>query len=485
LLHPTSLPGPYGIGDLGPVAYAWVDALARARQKWWQVLPLGPTGYGDSPYQSPSAFAGNTNLLSPEQLVRDGLLDQNDLAGVRFRDDRVDFEPVTQFKNHLLARAWQNFQSGRGGPLRGPFDSFCQQQMSWLEPFALFRALSEVHRNRTWQEWPAELVRRDPAALQRVRDQLRNDLGRHRFGQFLFFNQWKSLKGYANSKGVRLMGDVPIFVASHSADVWSNPDLFYLDRDRRPTVVAGVPPDYFSATGQLWGNPLYNWEASRRSGHTWWIARLRATLEQVDLIRIDHFRGFEAYWEIPASAPTAQTGQWRKGPGAELFDTLEKALGRLPLIAEDLGLLTPEVGMLRDQLGLPGMRVLQFAFGGTSDNPYLPHNYVHNTVAYTGTHDNDTTAGWFAAAGDGERRMLQRYAPWVQQNPAQELMRLAWSSVADYAIAPLQDLLSLGTEARMNTPGKPNGNWTWRLRGDQLGNAAVERLGELTELYSR
>jgi 4-alpha-glucanotransferase len=485
LLHPSSLPGPYGIGDVGPVAYAWVDALARARQKWWQVLPLGPTGFGDSPYQALSTFAGNTNLLSPELLVRDGLIDQQDLPGTRFRDERVDYGPVNQFKNQLLAKAWQNFQAGRSGHLRGPLDSFCHQHAGWLESFALFRALQEAHGNKSWQDWPAELVRQDSAALKVARDKLHNDISLHRFGQFLVFRQWRSLKDHANSKGVRLIGDVPIFVASDSADVWSNPELFYLDGNRRPTVVAGVPPDYFSATGQLWGNPLYNWEASRRTGHAWWIARMRAMLQQVDLIRIDHFRGFEAYWEIPATAATAQIGHWVKGPNAELFDTLRRALGHLPVIAEDLGLLTPEIGVLRDSLALPGMRVLQFAFGDKADNPYLPHNYVHNTVVYTGTHDNDTTVGWYTTASASERDRLHRYAPWAQREVAREFMRLAWSSVADYALAPLQDLLSLGTEARMNTPGRPAGNWTWRLRGDQLGNAEIEWLGELTELYGR
>jgi 4-alpha-glucanotransferase len=485
LLHPSSLPGPYGIGDVGPAAYAWVDALARARQKWWQVLPLGPTGYGDSPYQSLSTFAGNTNLLSPELLVRDGLIDQQDLAGRQFREEHVDYDAVHQFKSQLLAKAWQNFQAGRGGHLRGPLQSFCHQHAGWLESYALYRALQAAHGNQSWQDWPAELVRQDSAALKMARDKYHHDVSLHRFGQFLMFRHWKSLKDYANGKGVRLIGDVPIFVASDSADVWSNPDLFYLDDNRRPTLVAGVPPDYFSATGQLWGNPLYNWEASRRTGHAWWIARMRAMLEQVDLIRIDHFRGFEAYWEIPATATTAEIGHWVKGPGAELFETLRRALGHLPVIAEDLGLLTPEVGVLRDSLGLPGMRVLQFAFGDKPDNPYLPHNYTHNTVVYTGTHDNDTTVGWYTTANANERDLLHRYVPSVQREVAREFMRLAWASVADYALAPLQDLLSLGTEARMNTPGRPTGNWTWRLRSDQLSNVAIEWLGELTELYGR
>jgi 4-alpha-glucanotransferase len=485
LLHPSSLPGPFGIGDFGSAAYAWIDALAHARQKWWQILPLGPTSYGDSPYQSLSTFAGNINLLSPEETVKAGLIDQADLAGVHLPADKVDFEHVTTFKEFLLDKAWQNFQAGRGAGLQPGLADFCRQQSHWLEDFVLFRALKDTHGDRTWQEWPAELVRREPGAMQKAREQHQAALARHRFGQFLFFLQWGHVKNYANSRGIRLIGDVPIFVASDSADVWANPDLFYLDERRRPTVVAGVPPDYFSATGQLWGNPLYNWNASSKSGHQWWISRLRATLNHVDLVRIDHFRGFEAYWEIPANAPTAQTGRWVKGPGFELFQVMAKALGRLPLIAEDLGLITPEVEALRDQLALPGMRVLQFAFSENGGNPYLPHNFVRNCVAYTGTHDNDTTAGWYQSLPVNERENLHRYAPAVQRDPPRELMRVAWASVADYAIAPLQDLLRLGTEARMNMPGRLGGNWKWRLRDGQITTEAVEWLGELTGLYAR
>jgi 4-alpha-glucanotransferase len=486
LLHPTSLPGPFGTGDLGPAAYAWVDTLARAGQKWWQVLPLGPTSFGDSPYQSLSAFAGNTNLLSPESLLHEGLLDNHDLSGAHFPDDRIVFEPVIQFKDRLLTRAWQNFQAGRGSGLRGAFDAFSgQHQAAWLDDFTLFRALKDACGNKPWQDWPIELVRRDASVLASMRDKLRDDIGRHRFGQFLFFRQWKYLKDYANNKGIRFIGDVPIFVASDSADVWANTELFHLDHHRRPTAVAGVPPDYFSATGQLWGNPLYNWEHSHQSGHAWWIARLRATLELVDLVRIDHFRGFEAYWEIPAGSPTAQTGRWVKGPGFEFFQVLRKALGRLPLIAEDLGLVTPEVEALRDQVGLPGMRILQFAFSDTPKNLYLPHNFVRNTVVYTGTHDNDTTVGWYAAAPAKERDLLHKYAPNARNDVARELTRLAWSSVADYALAPLQDILRLGTEARMNLPGRSAGNWSWRMRGGQFTQEAVDWVAELTAVYGR
>jgi 4-alpha-glucanotransferase len=480
------LPGPFGIGDFGPTAYAWIDALARAGQKWWQVLPLGPTSFGDSPYQSLSTFAGNTNLLSPEAMVHDGLIDQSELAGVRLPEDHIDFEKVIQFKDRMLTKAWQNFQAGRGSSLRAGWHSFCDRhQPDWLDDFALFRALKDKNTNRTWQDWPIELVRREPTALAQAREQLQAETARHRFGQFLFFHQWRYVKAYANNKGIRLIGDVPIFVASDSADVWANSDLFFLDQQRRPTVVAGVPPDYFSATGQLWGNPLYNWERSRQTGHKWWIARLRATLELVDLVRIDHFRGFEAYWEIPAGSPTAQTGRWVKGPGIELFDVLRKALGRLPLIAEDLGLITVEVEALRDQAKLPGMRVLQFAFSDTPKNAYLPHNFVRNTAVYSGTHDNDTTVGWYKTATPHEREALHRYAPMARQDVARELIRLAWASVADYAITPAQDILRLESEARMNSPGRAAGNWTWRLRSGQFNSEAVDWLGNLTAIYGR
>jgi 4-alpha-glucanotransferase len=486
LLHPSSLPGPFGIGDLGPVAYTWVDALARAHQKWWQVLPLGPTGFGDSPYQALSTFAGNTNLLSPESMIQDGLLDRPDVVGMDFPADRVAFENVAPFKDHLLGRAWHLFHQGRGGHLRGEFDAFvAANAAAWLDDYALLRALRDAHGGKGLQEWPPELVRRDKAALAKVREQYRGEMEKRRFGQFLIFRQWKYLKSYANSKGVRLIGDVPIFVAADSADAWTNADLLYLDANRHPTVVAGVPPDYFSATGQLWGNPLYNWEASRKTGHRWWVARLRATLEQVDLVRIDHFRAFESYWEIPAGSPTAEGGRWVKGPGVEFFKTIGQQLGKVPVIAEDLGLITEAVEDLRDELGLPGMRVLQFAFSDNHRNLYLPHNHVRNTVVYTGTHDNDTTVGWYASLPENQRTMLHRYEPGIERDPPRELIRMAWESVADYAIAPLQDLLRLGTEARMNRPGQPVGNWRWRLLPDQLTNEAVEWLGGITELYGR
>ncbi|MBL8794179.1 MAG: 4-alpha-glucanotransferase [Planctomycetia bacterium] len=486
LLHPTSLPGPYGIGDLGSMAFGWVDALVRARQKWWQILPLGPTGYGDSPYQTFSAFAGNPYLLSPEVLMRDGLLQPSDVAGAHFNDEQVDYGPVIQFKVQLLNRAWENFKGGAAGHLRHLLEEFDRQQASWLTDYALFVAIKGAHGGASWLEWPAEYRLRRPEALAQAQRELADAIGRCKFGQFLFFRQLRELKKYANEKGIRLIGDVPIFVSSDSADFWANPQLFLVDEQRRPRVVAGVPPDYFSATGQLWGNPLYHWEAMTQTGYAWWIARLRATLEQVDVVRIDHFRGFEAYWEVPAGMPTAEHGRWVQAPGHDLFQTLKKEFGQLPVIAEDLGVITPEVEALRDEFGLPGMRILQFAFGGAADNPYLPHNFLNpNTVVYTGTHDNDTTRGWFHALDEKDKHHVRHYLARDGRDIAWDFIRLAWASTANYAIAPLQDVLNLPTRARMNMPGRAAGNWGWRYTVDMLHGAVLDRLAELTVLYGR
>jgi 4-alpha-glucanotransferase len=484
LLHPTSLPGPYGIGDLGPIAHEWVDVLASARQRWWQVLPLGPTGYGDSPYQCFSAFAGNIYLLSPELLRRDGLIGPLDVVTPSFPTGEVDYGAVVEFKQALLARAWGNYRAGAAPSLRAPFDEFCGREARWLNDYALYAALKEKHDGASWLEWEPDLRLRKPAALDRAHRVLVDDAGRHCFGQFLFWRQWSDLKAYAHTKGIRLIGDVPIFVATDSADVWANPEQFKLDEDRQPTVVAGVPPDYFSATGQLWGNPHYDWEKMKASGYTWWIARFRKTLEQVDLVRLDHFRGFEASWEVPAGSPTAETGEWVPGPGADLLTAVQKALGRLPLIAEDLGVITPGVEALRDAFDLPGMRILQFAFDG-SENRFLPHNFEHNTFVYTGTHDNDTTHGWYSTLPEHVRDFFQRYYPWRDDDVAWGLMRLAWSSVADFALVPLQDILSLPTESRMNYPGRPSGNWRWRFHTGQLTPAHAEKLADWTSMYGR
>ena len=486
LLHPTSLPGVYGIGDLGAAANAWVEALARARQQWWQVLPLGPTGYGDSPYQCFSAFAGNPYLVSPDLLLQDGLISQADVASAVFPADYVDYGPVIQFKTRLLGQAWSNFKAGKALALRREFEKFCQEESSWLDDYALFMALKDGHGGASWLSWEPDLVKREPAQLARAAKQLEDAASQHKFRQFLFFRQWRALKAFANAKGVKLIGDIPIFVSSDSADVWSHPEAFWLDERRQPTVVAGVPPDYFSATGQLWGNPLYNWEALRRTKYAWWTARMRATLKQVDVVRVDHFRGFEAYWEVKAGQPTAQVGEWVKGPGADLFEKMGLELGAgLPIIAEDLGIITPEVDALRERLGFPGMRILQFAFSDDPFDRYLPHMYESNTVVYTGTHDNDTTLGWYDTAPETVRDQVRRYVARGGHDIGWDLIRLAWSSVANLAVAPLQDVLSLGSEARMNTPGRAAGNWSWRYQDWQLNQSVLDRLGDLTQIYGR
>ena len=488
LLHVTSLPGPYGVGDLGPEARAWVDALARAKQTWWQILPLGPPGAGDSPYQCFSAFAGNPLLISPDDLVREGLLRREDLPAHALPPGRVNYHKAGALKTALLVKAWERFWGDHSSPLHDEWDGFTRSQAHWLDDFALFMAMVDARGTARWPGWPRDLARRKPATLHAAKlDQLER-VRRHAFAQFLFWRQLQALRRYAKGKGVKLIGDLPIFVSADSSDVWANPQLFQLDRTGRPKAVAGVPPDYFSQTGQRWGNPLYDWDAMRRDGYAWWLARVRATLDQVDLVRVDHFRGFEAYWRVPAHLPTAERGRWVKAPGRELFQALQKALGALPFIAEDLGVITPEVEALRDEFGLPGMRVLQFAFGGGADNPFLPHHYVRNAVAYTGTHDNDTTVGWFRGLDKKARAAVRDYAgsgsdgKW---DPAWALIRLAWASVADRAIAPLQDVLSLGSTARMNTPGTGTGNWRWRYRAETLRDDVLDRLGELTTTYGR
>jgi 4-alpha-glucanotransferase len=488
LLHVTSLPSPYGIGDLGPSAFAWVRQLAAAGQSWWQVLPLGPTGYGNSPYQALSSFAANPLVLSPDQLLADGLITRADCAGATFPADHIDFERVGLFKETLLARAWENFGRGAGAPLRDDFESFLEATADiQLDP-ALFMALRRKFGHAPFQEWPIALAGRERQALARAHRELADEVARFRFGQFLLLRHWRMLKDCANQLGVLLLGDLPIFVAPDSSDVWANPELFQLDEASRPSAVAGVPPDYFSSQGQLWGNPVYDWDVLRRTRYRWWIDRLQSRLEYVDAVRIDHFRGFEAAWHVPADASTAQTGQWVPGPGAPFFERVRQALGGLPLLAEDLGLITPAVTALRDQFELPGMRVLQFAFSGDPDNPHLPHQCGPNAVVYTGTHDNNTTRGWYDEASPSERQNFWNYlrrSAGQPQEVAWEMIRLAWSSDAALAITPFQDLLGLGADARMNVPGRADGQWRWRCVDATLVDPAWERLRELTEASRR
>jgi len=487
LLHVTSLPSPYGIGDVGPSAFSWIDRLQDAGQGWWQALPLGPTGYGNSPYQSLSSFAGNGLLISPDGLIADGLLQASDCES-HFASDAVDYESIIPFKQRLLEKAWANFGAGERNDLRPAYDEFCAKQANWLEDYALFRALKAKYSGAYYLEWPEALVRRSPRAVSEARHELERQIDQVRFAQFLLFRQADQIKEYAHAKGVSLIGDLPFFVSPDSSDVWASPELFLLDEQRRPRFVAGVPPDYFSAQGQLWGNPVYNWDALRSTGYRWCLDRLRALLDHVDLIRLDHFRGFAAAWHVPAGAPTAQSGQWVPGPGAGFFEAVKRELGRLPFIAEDLGVITPDVTTLRDQFQVPGTRVLQFAFDGHRDNPYLPENFVPNTVVYTGTHDNAPTRQWYEELPDDQRRNFWSYlkrAPGESAEAAPALTFLAWSSMAALTIAPLQDLLNLGRGTRMNMPGSPNGNWSWRCTENMLSLPAFDWLRELTESSKR
>ena len=489
LLHPSSLPGPWGIGDLGPTAYQFVDFLATAGQSLWQVLPLGPTGYGDSPYQCFSAIAGNPLLISPDQLVQRGLLSYDEVVEAAADHDlssaTVNYGAVLAFKLPLLRRAYERMREGNTPEVSSAFSEFRHLNASWLDDYALFMALKDAHGGQAWSNWEPALRARRPAALAQARHELNEAIEIQQFLQFLFFQQWHNLKGYANERHIRIIGDAPIFVAYDSADVWANPELFFLDEDGTPTCVAGVPPDYFSTTGQLWGNPLYRWERMAHDGYAWWVARLRAALSQVDILRLDHFRGFAAYWEVPAGESTAINGRWVRGPGAKLFDRLRAELGELPIIAEDLGLITPDVLALRDQFALPGMIVLQFAFGGDADNLYLPHNHRRTSVVYSGTHDNNTSIGWFQELSKREREHVCTYLGRDGSDIAWDLIRTAVASVADMAIIPFQDVLRLGSEARMNRPGHQAGNWGWRFHPDALDTGLAKGLYLFAWLYDR
>jgi 4-alpha-glucanotransferase len=491
LLHPTSLPSAYGIGAFDEAAHGFLDFLSDAGFTYWQVCPLGPTGYGDSPYQCFSSFAGNPYLIDPAALVRAGLLSERDLSPLRDLDrDNVDFGGLYQRKWPILFSAHAAWRRAPRTTLPyGDFATFRKTQAGWLEPYALFSALKDHYSGRPWCEWPNAVRSFAAAARSTVRAEVAPRAEAYEFIQYLFFGQWAQLRARAASRGIRIIGDTPIFTALDSADVWSSPHLFQLDtKTSRPTAVAGVPPDYFSADGQLWGNPLYDWSAHAAEGYAWWLARLRANFDLCDIVRIDHFRGFEAYWSVPADAPTARTGQWVTGPGLDFFRAVRSALPGVRLIAEDLGLLTPATLELRDATGLPGMAVLQFAFGGDAENLYLPHNQRANSVVYPGTHDNDTTLGWYATADEKTRDHVRRYLRVNGRELGWDFARAAYGCVANLAILPLQDLMGLGSAARFNTPGSSQGNWTWRYRPEQLRELHAKSapyLRELAGLYGR
>jgi 4-alpha-glucanotransferase len=486
LLHPSSLPGPYGIGDIGPQAHRWLDFLAETGCGLWQVLPLGPTGFGDSPYQCFSAFAGNPYLISPEGLLADGLLHADDLADMpQFPEQRVDFGAIIPWKLGVLDRAYNHFQHSASDELQFAFDTFQAAASSWLSDFALFMAIKEAHGGKPWSTWEIPLRDRDSQALEEFSARHSVAIQRQIFRQFVFYRQWDNLHQRADELGIKIIGDIPIFVAHDSADVWAHPDLFYLDDQGMPSVVAGVPPDYFSPTGQLWGNPLYRWQVHSRNGYTWWLDRLQSVLHLVDIARLDHFRGFAGYWQVPGDASTAEEGRWVKAPGEDFFTTVQEALGDLPIIAEDLGVITPDVVELRDRFDLPSMKILQFAFGGGPTDLFLPHNYPHNCVVYTGTHDNDTARGWYERVPEGERHFYRRYLDRDGSDVAWDLIRSSWASVAIFSLAPLQDFLDLDNEARMNYPGNPSGNWTWRMSSDALDDELTKRIKELNYLYAR
>ncbi|MBK6750475.1 MAG: 4-alpha-glucanotransferase [Acidobacteria bacterium] len=486
LLHPTSLPGSFGIGDLGGEAFKFVDFLVEAEQTYWQILPLAPVGQGNSPYSAYSAFAGNTLLISPESLVTDGLVTAADIDNSpKFSAVKVDFAKVEEWKQIILSKAFETFRSTSGSTLHDEFEFFARENFWWLDDYAAFRAIKSSHEHQAWFQWAMPLKMRDEGAISVVRSQLSREIAAEKFYQFLFFRQWLVLKKYANENGIHIIGDAPIFVALDSADVWCNQSKFKLNADGSPKFVAGVPPDYFSKTGQLWGNPIYDWDAMLRDNFGWWTARIAFTLKTVDVLRLDHFIGFARNWEVPGGDETAENGAWRDVPGREFFTIIRQRLGDLPLIAEDLGSLTPEVESLRDAFGLPGMHILQYAFGGDAYNRDLPHNYVKNCVVYTGTHDNDTTAGWYKAADKNARNHCRKYLQTRGREIHWDMIRAAFGSVADTAIVPMQDVLGLGSEHRMNLPATASGNWSWRMPPGSIHDDLTDRLKDLTVLFGR
>ena len=491
LLPISALPSAYGIGDLGPAAFQFADFLTRTNQRLWQVLPVGPIGPGASPYSSPSTFAGNPLLISPEPLVEDGLLTEDDLAPLaELPDDHVDYARLVPRKRKVLRTAFDRYRADSSTPDATRLHRFRKNQSAWLDDYALYAALKDAHDGAGWTEWPSALVQREPDALARAREEHERAIDRHVFWQYLFHRQWSALQAYCHARDIRLFGDLPIYVAPDSADVWAHQELFHLDDDGTPSAVAGVPPDYFSPEGQRWGNPLYRWDRMAERDYEWWTERLRRAFGLFDLVRLDHFRGFDEYWAIPAKEDTAINGSWKDGPGADFFRTMEEEFGELPVVAEDLGIITDSVGELRDTFDFPGMAVLQFAFGGSPENKFLPHNHRRNLVAYTGTHDNNTIAGWWREGLSEQRKpFVQSYLNLPDENPGDAVhwhaLRAVMASVAARVVTPLQDVIGLGSEGRINTPGTEENNWTWRFTADQISEEDEERLAEITHLYGR
>ena len=486
LMHISSLPGKYGIGTFGKEAYSFIDFLQDAGQKLWQILPLGHTGYGDSPYQCYSAFAGNPLFVDTEMLIDEDLLKTSDIPhDINFEETEFDTFKTAEFITPLLKKAIDNFHKSSSASDKEAFDLFCHQQAYWLDDYALFISLKKQFNNAPWYDWESGFRLREAVVIEKARQALADEIRFQKTLQYIFFRQWMQLKSYANEKGIKIMGDIPLYVAYDSADAWANPDIFLFDKDRKPLAVAGVPPDYFSETGQLWGNPLYNWEHVKSHGFSWWIDRIKANFKLFDILRIDHFRGLSAFWAVPYGEETAIKGEWVPAPGMALFETLLQELGPIPIVAEDLGVITEDVELLRDTFSFPGMKILQFAFDSSEDNEFLPHTYTRNCIVYTGTHDNDTTVGWYSAATEEDKAFMHSYFNFKPEKVHWELIRLAWASVAQTAIAPMQDILGLGSEHRMNLPGKPTGYWKWRLDKSLISPEISQRLKKITEIYSR
>ena len=488
LLHPTSLPGKYGIGSLGKEACKFVDFLKKSNQKLWQIFPLGPTGYGDSPYQCFSSFAGNPYLIDFDLLIEQNLLTEEDLKDVNFggNEEYIDYGAIYNQKYPLLRKAYENFKANGNKELKEKLETFKTENSSWLDDYSLYISLKNHFNGLPWNEWEDDIRTRKEAAINKYKAELVNEIEYHNFIQFLFFTQWNNVKKYANDNGIKIIGDIPIFVAVDSSDAWANPEIFLFDPELKPVKVAGVPPDYFSATGQLWGNPLYDWDKLKELNYKWWVDRVKANLSTCDIIRIDHFRGFDEYWAVPYGDKTAENGTWCPGPRTDLFNAIKNELGELPIIAEDLGTMTQGVIDLREATGFPGMKILGFAFDSKEENDYLPHTYTKNCVVYTGTHDNDTLIGWFTKANEDDKQFARNYLNSRSDNEIHwDAIRGAWSSVANMAIAPIQDFLGLGSEARINTPGLASGNWQWRLKDGVLTDELAERIAKLTKVYSR